>query len=194
MQPSYIAIQKIIEEYFADKDKGPCLKLLAEHRDTMSRAPGSSVNHQAWEGGYLDHVREGLNLLIVLYPVLANLRPLPFSLASALVVFFVHDLEKPWKYALARQAPPPNKFSTKALRHAFRLKQMAEYGIVLTDQESNAMQYIEGEGDAYSGHHRVMNELAALCHVADTLSARLWHDYPKSVGLDEWVGAFRTGG
>ena len=41
------------------------------------------------------------------------------------------------------------------------------------------MKYIEGEGDDYDPIFRVMNELGALCHAADTLSSRVWYDRNK---------------
>src|SRR5215470_20398319 len=73
-------------------------QLLAGHDALFRSARGSSHNHQAWAGGYADHIREVMNLAVVLHESLGRLRPLPFSLSDALVVLFVHDLEKPWAY------------------------------------------------------------------------------------------------
>src|SRR5579884_732757 len=73
-------------------------RLLAGHAELFRSARGSSHNHQAWAGGYADHIREVMNIAVVLYEALGRRRPLPFSLSDALVVLFVHDLEKPWAY------------------------------------------------------------------------------------------------
>jgi hypothetical protein len=131
-----------------------------------------------------------MNSIIVLYSTLSALRPLSFSVSDALLIFFLHDLEKPWKY----RDPTAPSLNTKVARKAFRLKKMAEYGIILTPEQANALEYIEGEGDDYMSDRRVMNELAGFCHMIDTLSARVWHDYPKPHGEDPWEGASRFNG
>src|SRR5262249_9207094 len=88
---------------------------LAEHNDLFWSARGSSHNHQAWAGGYAHHVREVMNVAVVLYDALGQLRPLPFSLSDALVVLFVHDLEKPWAYEQVRGPGAEGRGSRKTL-------------------------------------------------------------------------------
>ncbi|HEU5114660.1 MAG TPA: hypothetical protein VFT82_02755 [Candidatus Paceibacterota bacterium] len=193
-QPIYHSIEAIILDRFEPEHRIPCMRILHENHRVIRSAPGSLHNHQAWDGGYCDHVTDGLNLLIVLYESLCRLRPLPFRLSSALLVYFLHDIEKPWKYESRKEAVPAMLLAKKEDRHEFRMKKIAEYGIKLTDEELNALQYTEGEGKDYSNLHRAMNELAAFCHMADVASARIWHDYPKESGRDEWVGAERAVG
>jgi len=72
-----------------------------------------------------------------------------------------------------------NKFYPKIKRKEFRLNKIKEYGIILNEQQSNALEYVEGEGESYSSKKRVMNELAAFCHIVDISSARIWHDYGR---------------
>lgn len=191
----------------------PLKKLWDDHRGRMETAPGSSHNHQAWHGGYRDHIVECLNIARSLHAALAEIRPLPFSLADALTVLYLHDLEKPWKYAQAPRNPeecvcghlrrdhwmeagctakcimcveagkscaqwisalPP---ASKADRKAFRDKLIRAYGIQLTAEQWNALEYVEGIPDSqYTPGERVMGELAAFCHMCDICSARLWHD------------------
>ncbi len=165
---------------------------LAENRGLLLAARGSSHNHQDWVGGYLDHIVDGSNIAIRLYECLSGLRALPFELSSALVVFFVHDTEKPWKYALQTSVRSLYELETKEQRREFRLAKIAEYGIALSAEESRALEYVEGEGKAYSPQFRAMNELGAFCHMVDVASARLWHAYPKAAGRDEWRGADRS--
>jgi len=148
-----------------------CLRMLDEHQQRFEEAWGSSHNHQAWAGGYLGHVVEVMRLACTLHIAMGTIRPLPFTMQDALLVLFLHDLEKPWKQDLTDR--------TKDARHRFRLAMIAQYGIELTDEQDNALQYVEGEGDDYRSNRRVMNELAAFCHMCDVASARIWHDQPK---------------
>jgi len=71
-----------------------CQGLLVELREGFASARGSSHNHQTWDGGYLDHVTEVLNLAVLLYPVLDGKRKLPFTLSDALLVLFLHVEER----------------------------------------------------------------------------------------------------
>lgn len=173
-----------------------CARLLADNRALFEQAPGSRHNHQAWPGGYLDHVVDCLNYARHLYAFDAALgRPMPFSLSDALLVLFLHDLEKPWRIVQRADGSLANGqgFESKAEFRIFREQQLLAYGLVLTPAQHNALSYVEGEGNDYSSQRRVMNELAAFCHKVDVWSARQCHDYPKAQG-DEWTGATRFRG
>lgn len=170
-----------------------CFRILDENRNLFERAPGSTHNHQTWPGGYIDHVTDGMNYARHYYSFLSAFgRPLLFSLSDALLIFFLHDLEKPWRILVDEQGNASNRegLNNKAAYKEFREKKLSEYGLTLTPQQSNALTYVEGEGKDYKSTERVMNELAAFCHVVDTWSARGWYDYPKASG-DEWKGACR---
>ena len=152
-----------------------CQRLLVELREGFASARGSSHNHQTWDGGYLDHVTEVLNLAVLLYPVLDGKRKLPFTLSDALLVLFLHDIEKPWRQASGWKW-------TKKENHAFRVKLVEERGLHLTEDQWNGLTYVEGEGDAYSPLRRVMGPLATFCHLCDVTSARIWPDEPRASG------------
>jgi hypothetical protein len=102
--------------------------------------------------------------------LVAKGRLIHLRLESALVVLFVHDLEKPWKTSRM----------TKAERGTVRSQKIKEFGFDLTADEWNAVWYCEGENDDYTPRQRVMSPLAALCHCCDVIGARIWLDYPKS--------------
>ncbi len=144
-----------------------CLKIWRDNPTLFAQAQGSTHNHQAWPGGYLDHVRAVMNCACTLYPSMLGLGPLPFSLSDALLVLFLHDLEKPWK----KNFP---KGCGKAFRATFRRHLLIDQGIALTSEQQNALSYVEGEGEDYRSDRRVMNELAAFCHMCDVASARIW--------------------
>ena len=169
-----------------------CARILADNRKLFETAQGSTNNHQNWPGGYVDHVTDGMNVAVVLYEALSSRRPLPFSLSDALLVFFLHDVEKPWKYVLGEDGRLQHRpgFKTKEEAHAFRAAKLREYGIVLSAEQSNGLRYVEGELDDYSHRRRVMGPLAAFCHLCDVTSARIWFDRPNAE-CDPWPGATR---
>ena len=136
--------------------------------DFVKQAKGSNHNHQTWEGGYLDHVLETMNIARWLYTT--SPRKLPFKLGDALLVMFLHDFEKPYK--------EKNSWQTKEERRKFRDFLIESLGIVISEEQRLALLYVEGEHD-YSNTERKMNELAAFCHCCDIFSARLWHNQGK---------------
>lgn len=174
-------------------NRAACARILDDNRALFATVPGSTHNHQAWPGGYLDHVHEIMNIALVLHRTLDALRPLPFTVSDALLVVFLHDLEKPWKYELGPDGHLQHVASqrTKDQHHAFRLAKLAAYGVTLTADHDNGLRYVEGELTDYTNRERRMGPLAALCHCADVTSARLWFDHPLPAD-DPWPGTGRT--
>jgi uncharacterized SAM-dependent methyltransferase len=162
-----------------------CLKILNDNRKLFETCQGSVNNHQAWLGGYIDHITEVMNIGYYLYNGLdlmrentASYREIP-KISDIFLILFLHDIEKPWKYHFENgKFHHKPEFETKLQAHKFRMKKLDEYGIVLNDEQLNALKYVEGELDDYSCRERVMNPLAALCHMADVASARIWFHYP----------------
>lgn len=191
----YLPIEQLVD-LIDEPSRGVCHLILADNRALFEQSRGSTHNHQTWEGGYIDHVTDGMNYARHLYAFdKAFGRIMPFSLSDALLVFFLHDLEKPWRILVNAQGQVSNRdgLTTKAQFKKFREDKLTSYGLVLTPAQMNGLTYVEGEMADYSSLYRVMNELASFCHKVDNWSARGWHDYPKAIG-DEWVGArrFRT--
>ena len=182
--------------YFIDEpNRSACQKILEENDKLFKTIQGSTHNHQDWPGGYWDHVREVMNIAIVLYQKTDPLRILPFSLSDTLLVLFLHDLEKPWKYEAGfdGELRIRKDLSAPETEHWFRDKKLYNYGIVLTAQQKNAMYYVHGELSDYSSRKKMMGPLAAFCHICDIFSARIWFDYPKEGPLeDSWWPAQRV--
>ena len=128
----------------------------------MVVAKGSDSKHQAWLGGYLDHIYECVLIATKIYECEKRW---PIKLSSALIVLYFHDIEKLWKYT-SGEVIDKEKWFFEILPN--------EYGITFNEEERNALKYIHGEGDDYCDE-RVMNELAGFCHAVDTLSARTLH-------------------
>jgi hypothetical protein len=193
MTPEYFKIEELVA-MIDEPSRSGCQKLLNDYRALFEKTRGSTHNHQTWDGGYIDHITDGLNYTYHLYAFDTSFgRPLPFSLSDALLIFYLHDLEKPWRIEVMDDGTVRNRpgLDTKEAFKAFREQKLAEYGITLTDYQLNGLTYVEGELKDYSSTHRVMNELAAFCHKVDNWSARGWYAYPKEKG-DEWVGASRV--
>ncbi len=192
MQYRYFEVERMIG-MIDEPNRSTCLRILNDHKKLFQKVQGASHNHQAWPGGYFDHVQEAMNLAIVFFHQMNALRPLPFTLSDALLVIFLHDIEKPWKYELGKNGNLKYKESlkTKADCHVFRNQKLKEYGIELTENQKNGMKYVEGEHNDYTNLRRVMGPLAAFCHLCDVTSARIWHDHPSPEN-DPWNGAKRV--
>ena len=120
-------------------------------------------------------------------------RPMPFTKSDAILIMFLHDLEKPWRIEVMEDGSVRNRpgLDTKEAFKKFREDKLVEYGIKLTPEQLNGLTYVEGEIKDYSSKHRVMNELAAFCHKVDNWSARGWYNYPLEKD-DPWVRAQRV--
>ncbi len=194
MQPPYHTIEEMLG-MVDEPNRSRCVKILSEHRGLFQAARGSTHNHQAWPGGYLDHVQEVMNIAVVLYGFLGAIRPLSFTLSDVLLVLFLHDIEKPWAYVqdgAGRFVRRPD-LQTENDQQIFRNQKLKAYAVALTPEQDNAIRYVHGELGDYTGQRRVIGSLGAFCHSCDFLSARLWFDHPFETG-DPWTGARRIRG
>ena len=190
----YLPIEALLA-LIDEPNRSAAQRILADNRALFERARGSTHNHQTWDGGYIDHVTDGMNYARHLYALTAALgRPLPFTVSDALLIFYLHDLEKPRRILVQESGQAINRpgLDTKQAFKAFREEKLTEYGLVLTPAQHNGLTYVEGEGPDYKSTERVMNELAAFCHMVDVWSARIGYAHPKTFGQDEWPGAGRT--
>lgn len=194
MKLRYYTIEEMLN-MIDEPNRLACFRLLVDNRSLFQKVQGSTHNHQAWPGGYFDHIQETMNIVVVLYRTLSQLRPLPFSLSDTLLVVFLHDLEKPWAFELGPdgQMQRIQGFRGKQDQQEFREAKLVEYGVALTAEQKNGMKYAEGELDDYKSTVRVAGPLAALCHMADHASARLWFNHPME-NNDPWDGAQRIRG
>lgn len=170
----YMSMRDMLD-LLPEPNRSACLRLYDENIALFREAQGSSHNHQAWPGGYYDHVTEAMNYAALFYEAdLSTGRGMPFSIEDAWLAIFLHDIEKPWRVTNAQRAAMASKES----RREFRLAKIADYGIVLPPDVANAIRYAEGEGDDYRPDRRIAGPLAGFVHVMDVYSARVRHDYP----------------
>lgn len=128
-----------------EPDRDTLFRIYEENLALFRTAPGSKHNHQAWPGGYLDHVTETANIGMVLYSLLGGPVILPFTLSSALKIMFLHDIEKPWRFREDEHGRMQEMLKSKVEKAEFREGLMEDFGVVLTTAEANAMRYVEGE-------------------------------------------------
>lgn|SRR5574343_249258 len=167
-------IIKNIEEYLVMIDqpnRERCLELFWAYKDFFLVAPGSKVKHQAWEGGYIHHLEQVMALAEFKYQAYSKLKKLDFSLSDAILVVFLHDLEKPFKYVKGEV------FENDNAKYDFILKQAFIFKIKLDEKHLNALKYIHGEGNDYDPHKNIQWPLAAFCHSCDNDSARIFFDF-----------------
>ncbi len=101
-----------------------------------------------------------------------TLRKLPFELSDVVLVLFIHDIEKLWTCNPSEGVKIVNK-------ELLKVEIIKKYKLVLEEDHLNALKYIHGKGSDYNSILRVQTPLAAFVHCCDTLSARVWFDYPK---------------
>lgn len=191
MKLNYYTIEQMLE-MIDEPNRTACKRILADNRKLFQTVQGSTNNHQNWPGGYFDHVQEIMNIAVVLYERLNSVRPMPFSLSDLLLVVYLHDVEKPWKYELCEDGQLHHKITmqNKEDHQRFRMGKLTEYGVVFTPEQENGMKYAEGELNDYSNRRRVMGPLACVAHMCDVCSARLWFAHPAEKN-DPWSGAGR---
>ncbi len=192
MESKYYTIKQMLE-MIDEPNRTACSRILTDNRKLFQTVPGSTHNHQAWPGGYFDHVQEIMNIAVAEYDMLNSRRRQVFSLSDLLLVVFLHDLEKPWKYELGEAGQLRHKswMQTKRAAHQFRMTKLTEYDVVLTPKQENGLTYAEGELDDYTNRRRVMGPLAAIAHVCDVISSRDWFDHPMQEN-DPWPEAKRN--
>lgn len=178
----YWTIQELLREV-PNPDGRTLYEFYTKYSGRFAMVQGSQHNHQAWVGGYMDHVVETMNIARVLYHSLSSIRPLEFGLGNALKVLFLHDIEKlfPERILLEQKIGWPRPKAKNLVR--YRVLHDEKLWDILSNSEKNAIDHTEGEQD-YDGEHRKMLPLAAFCHMCDVMSARIWFDQPAD--NDKW--------
>ena len=159
-----------------EPNRSACIAMYNDHKERFDAAPGSLTKHQAWTGGYIHHLEETMDIGAGLYKMMDNFRQLDFTLSDVMLILFLHDLEKPFRYV-----EPKQEFHFEEEKKKFIDSMVHKYGIVLTDNHKNALTYIHGEGNEHNPTERIQKPLAAFVHICDVASARIWFDFPKRV-------------
>ena len=152
-------------------------------------APGSRGAHQAFVGGYREHLRQTMMIASHLYELglVTNMfEYLPaeehFTESDALLVMFLHDIEKPFLFQVNDDGSIGNRSQmTKPERTQFRADFIRRFGFELDARHWNGLDFVEGVRDhLYIPGNRADKPLAALCHAADNMSARAYYAYTNN--------------
>lgn len=144
-------------------------------------------------GGWWDRTVEGMNVAVALYPILDARRPHPFSLSDALVVLFMRDVEKPWELEdIDGKKMHRINMMTKDEQHIFRMDIAKRWGIPLSSDQLQAIQYSNDDHCDYTPQG-VETRLAVFAYLCDYWCAEGWPDYPLEKN-DPWKGAYRIVG
>lgn len=188
----YKTIEELID-YIDGPIKTSIYQIYSQYKEEMLIKQGSEHNHQAWPGGYIDHTTEVMNIARVLYHALKDHRALGFTVSDALVVLFLHDIEKlfPERVHIYIGYGYERSKAKDRLRYALLTSEPPfQVWEQLTNDQRNAIDYVEGEKDRYSNLKRVMSPLAAFCNMCDVASARIWYDRPME---EQEAWGFRNG-
>lgn len=182
---------KTIEEligYIEGPAKTVVFDIYHKQKALFEEAQGSVHNHQAWIGGYIDHVSEVMNIARLIYPIMNDRRKLPFTISDVLIVLFLHDIEKTQPDRIQSYVDKNMNRPQAKDRVRFQMFHEKEYSDIynlLTNSQKNAIDYVEGEKEEYHNSNRTMKPLAAFCHICDIISARIWFDNP-TIESESW--------
>ncbi len=172
-------------------NKIPIIRAYVEHASEIAKTPGSRKKHQAWDGGYLDHIVYATNYALMLHNLHRNIGFEPdHDEGDIALVMLLHDFGKIVRYRKVSDGwdyvDNPND-----AEYSFFEKAITEFGFKLTSQQLNALEFVHGEGAKYTPKGRLMLPLATICHEADVWNARYCPNNPLSNGKDPWPSAYR---
>lgn len=146
--------------------------------------PAAIKHHHWWKKGWLDHTAQVLKISIDIYNNMSEYEPITdFTIDDVILVAFVHDLDKLWRYTELEKPKEGQLFeyrnditpyteSSKVVAECFR------HGIELTDQHIEAIDHHHGGysvdiSSVYSKSSKT-TKLSTLIHCADMLSTFMW--------------------
>jgi len=173
-------------------------KLLTMHqnlKDKIEYWPAAISHHHKWKGGYADHVKEVMLLGISMFNTINSAgerysKKLNFTLDDVIIVCYVHDIDKLWRYKdmPASDYRRQEKYGAKIWDKADGLlypdesakvvQICAKNGIILTDEQIEAVSHHHlgfslNLSSVYS-YEGSCTGLAALVGSADMMSGTIF--------------------
>ena len=143
-------------------------------------APAAVKYHHNWQGGLYIHTEQVMNIAVDLFNEWKD--KLTVKLDDIIIVSFIHDLNKMYKYKLR---PLSEKEKNKPF-YTYKYKEkttypsemdvlriLAEHNISLTRQQTEALAWHHGGWSDASKVYKSNSQLAAFIHIADLFSARV---------------------
>jgi len=167
------------------------IEVYVQNAERIAQTPGARKKHQAWEGGYLDHVVYATNYGIRLHNLNKELGFKPdHNEGDISLVMLLHDFGKIARYKRGKNGWDYVEKPDQAEHDFFNLA-IDSNGFQLTNIQRNALEFVHGEGSKYTPQGRLMVPLATVCHQADVWNARYCPDNPLPNNKDPWRGAYR---
>ncbi len=171
-------------------NKDPVIDAYIQNAERIAVTPGSKTKHQAWKGGYLDHVVYATNYALALHKLDKEIGFNPdHTKGDIALVMLLHDFGKIVRYKKVNDGWEYVENPDVTEREFFE-SVIQEHNFKLTKEQKNALEFIHGEGTKHTPEGRVMRPLAVVCHNADIWSARAHPDNPLLV-KDPWRGVRR---
>lgn len=208
IEKNYNKHLEIIEAYISSPRKEQVLEMINSFSDNYVMAPASTKTwyHNAFPGGYLDHVNRVVKFALKQKQVYEDLSGLPIDFTDEELVFaaLFHDLGKlgtsdnpgylkqtdKWRQDKLSEMYTPNKdlqFMPVQDRSLFTLQ---NYGIRVTNKEYLGIRahdglYDESNKPYYIGHQessKLKTNLVYILHIADFLASKVEYDLWKTSG------------
>ena len=163
---------------------GKLMGMYEKLKDKMNYYPSAQKYHHWWKGGASDHTAQVMALGVSLFKTTSAYEEIKdYTLDDVVLVSFVHDLDKLWRYVELpepkdkqifeyRKDLPPYTQGSKVIAECFR------YGVELTDQHIEAIDHHHGGysydlSSVYSPSTH-MTKLSTTLNCADMLSYYMW--------------------
>ena len=181
----------LLEKIEDQKLKKQVLDLYKKFEDLINYWPASSTAHHNWEQGWSDHTAQVVDFGIKLYNKVIPKARANFNLDDVILVCFVHDLDKLWRYKDSEGKRKNRKIrfdyvkrdpfepTSKVVAECFRA------GIELTDQHIEAINNHHGGFTPHlisvQSKNVRLTQLSALVHTADLFSCYFLGTWNPSV-------------
>jgi hypothetical protein len=155
-------------------------------KDLIYTMPAAVGRHHSYPGGYGDHVSQVMYLSYKMWAEVSDNTP-SVTQDDILLVAFVHDLDKLWRYRPTTNPKLLEKgqkfeYRDDAIPYTDVSKTVAECfrrGIILEDKHLEAIDHHHGGWSAdissvFAPRGRYMTQLSTILHCADMLSTKIY--------------------
>ena len=210
IQSNWDKLISIIEDTFSGERKQKLLKMYDHFQDRMILAPASGKEHyhNAFPGGYVEHVLHIIDFSKQIYEMWkTNGAHINFTDEELIFSAMHHDLGKAGDLNLDYYVPQDNDWFTKNRGEIYKLNPdlqymrvpdrglwiLQHYGIRVTDKEYIGIKLTDGIYDeankayyiAYDPNFQLRSNLSYILHQADMMATRIEYDNWKHDQEDE---------
>lgn len=162
-------------------------------KDRIYSQPAAVDHHHWWPAGYADHIAQVMDISYKLWKE-ASESATEVSQDDVLLVAFVHDLDKLWRYRPTTDKRLLDKgrtfeYNKDQVSYTDVSKTVAECykrGIILEDRHLEAIDHHHGGwssdlSSVYAPYGRNMTKLSTILHCADMFSTKIYGTFEPVV-------------